>query len=483
MANPHDSAGPLAGEGSGVRAAGTRSGPNPYAQVALTYLRRPVSSGRNCMASLCMLVLIVMSFQFAGSSRGNDDFISMVLSLMILSSFLSNHVIQQFADSRAHLTPGFRRAHVTIAAAAALAIGILLPATFTWFTGSRSVGLAAIAMLLLGTTFWQNLSQSVWINVLFFAGLFAVFMNALGKGAVQQLVSGQSELQAAGLLILGVALTLTGGIRLLRLNEDMPAYRRVVQWLRKAARETTAEASTGESGQLPGLWDWFADRQMASLTRHSRRASVSRWSQIRRWQVGMVSGWQTGLWISAAILFLVWMTWSDKEVEVGSLPGFLTVIPPCMALAALTRRTRTIGHELCMPVDRKTYLRQLGAAAALSHLQLWLGVSLATVLWWMLAVGGRPAYADMARVLAFAGLFQVWFFGVGAWAARYRSRSVLVVIIATIIMAAHLFMPFLLFSPAADDLRSFRLPIAALFAIFGVWLAYDAYHRWLMMEY
>ncbi len=464
-----------------VQFAGCPVSNNPYVQVALTYLRRPFSSRRGGAVSIAALVLIVISLIVAGSGKGNERFIVMLIPLMFLSAGFSTHLIQQFADSRARLTPGFGRVHATIAAVTALAIGVLPPAIFAWIAGYRSVGLVALAILLLGTTFWQNLSQAFWLNVLLSVAWFAIIMSAIEKGAVQQLVSGQSELQAVGLLALGVVILLLGAVRLLRLDEDTPAYRRLVQWLRKAASETTAPASTGESGLPAGLSDWLAERRMASLTRHARRASASRWSQICRWQVGTIPWRQVGSCIIGAVA--LYATRPDTKADVGFLRAVLVLVPAFVALATLSRRIHTMGHELCMPLSRKTYLRQLGAAAALLHFQLWLIISAAVVLCWILAAAGRPAYADIAWALLFAGLLQVWFFGWGAWwTASYSFGSAVVAVIAVIIMQIVFLVPFVWVGPGAAGLRSLQLPLAALFAILGVLLTCAAYRCWLAAD-
>ena len=50
----------------------------------------------------------------------------------------------------------------------------------------------------------------------------------------------------------------------------------------------------------------------------------------------------------------------------------------------LTLRSRRLEYELMLPVDRRSYVRQLGAALALGHFQLW-GVICATIaVWWLL---------------------------------------------------------------------------------------------------
>ncbi len=70
-----------------------------------------------------------------------------------LFGFLAIHIKGQFADSRAHLTPGFRRVHATVAAIAALIFAVVLPAVLTCFMGWHSVGFVAVVTLLFGTSY------------------------------------------------------------------------------------------------------------------------------------------------------------------------------------------------------------------------------------------------------------------------------------------------------------------------------------------
>ena len=55
-----------------------------------------------------------------------------LLVLMMPFSWLAIHMKAQFADSRAHLMPGFRRGHAIVAAAAVLIVVVLLPTLLTW---------------------------------------------------------------------------------------------------------------------------------------------------------------------------------------------------------------------------------------------------------------------------------------------------------------------------------------------------------------
>ena len=69
---------------------------------------------------------------------------------IFLFGMFAIHVKNQFADSRARLTPGFRRVHATVAAAAALLLAVLLPIVLIWLADLRSLGLVALVVFLFG---------------------------------------------------------------------------------------------------------------------------------------------------------------------------------------------------------------------------------------------------------------------------------------------------------------------------------------------
>ena len=106
--------------------------PNPYVQVVLTYVRRPFSSWRGWLMSfLCFGMLIwVLCNGRSGNQQEFGGLPLIVFTSWGVLTFLAVHVKGQFADSRAHLTPGFRRVHGTVAAAAALIFAVILPETF-----------------------------------------------------------------------------------------------------------------------------------------------------------------------------------------------------------------------------------------------------------------------------------------------------------------------------------------------------------------
>lgn len=142
------------GRGPGVRATSGRKAPNSYLQVALTYLRRPFSSPQGLALSALFLVMCIGFFPILLSGDRHDITaapiqIEMPLMLaMFLFWMFAIHAKNQFADSRAHLMPGFRRVHATVAAAVALLLTFVLPVVLIWLADLHSVGLVALMVFL-----------------------------------------------------------------------------------------------------------------------------------------------------------------------------------------------------------------------------------------------------------------------------------------------------------------------------------------------
>ena len=147
------------GEGPGVRAASVRRNWDPYVQVALTYVRRPFSSWFGGVATVGYAVGMSM-FCVADRARLPRDSAFHLMYLMYaffyFFAFLALHMRRQFADSRAHLIPRFRRVNIAVAAVAAIVFTGLLPAAVSWSRGWHSIGFPAVMVLLFGTALWAS---------------------------------------------------------------------------------------------------------------------------------------------------------------------------------------------------------------------------------------------------------------------------------------------------------------------------------------
>jgi hypothetical protein len=230
---------------------------------------------------------------------------------------------------------------------------------------------------------------------------------------------------------------------------------------------------------------WLTERNMACVTRHAGNAAASRWSRVCRWQVGMATG--PSPWLCSLAVLVFWQVMaclvSPEEPSRGMMIGFTLflplVFPMVFMIGQSTRRFRTLGRELLLPVDRGAYLRQLGAALAVCQLHVWAVMTGVLVAWWLLTASEPVAWGRLACGLPISVLLQIWIFGVHVWLARYRS----VLWSALGLYAASTPLPLFFLLPAElGGLGPIALAVAGVLALLGVLIMWDAYRRWLVTE-
>jgi hypothetical protein len=497
---------------------------NPYVQVALTYVRRPFSSWQlGSILGLTLLNLVLVSSILISSGRAEVDHASVMLSLVafaVLLVCLVIHVKDQFADSRAHWMPGFRRVHATIACVMALVVTVLLPGLWSLWSGWNAIGFVALTVLLFATVLCVLLTLSPWAILFAIAGWFLLWTtpwqdHAQQMSYVQQLLSGEIEMQALLLLAIGAAITLFCGVRLFRLTEDMPEYR-WMKWnhttgsLQKWDNPTAIRDPLARF--LRRVRDGNTQQKITRLNHHARRASTSYWSRICRWQLGMVAGWQLLFWMVATVLNFQLLTWllgcitpsASLQTQIaGMLFWLLAVIPLQAVTVTMTRRLPSLQHELLLPVDRKSYVRQFGMAAAFSQFQLWCGVVVVFVVWLLLVCPQSVPPAMLAIMLTTSAAIQIGSFGIVAWISRYRSTLPVALGSAPMIVFTAFTYEQNRLSDAwrAFETQSTTLPerhtaalatfsgvfheqlwIAGGIALAGLLFTFDAYRRWLKTD-
>jgi hypothetical protein len=463
---------------------------NAYAQVALTYVHRVRSWARIGYLiaggiSVAFVFFVMIMAALEGDGRGNHQvfFWGQLAPFAFIYGIFVVHVREQFANSRARLTPDFCRVHAVIAGVAAVLCAVLLPAAFAWFIGWHPVGFAAVTLLLFAAVFWAVLSPST-SHVLVIGWLLLV--TEPGRGCVQQLVSGHFDYQAAGILAVGVVIVLLGGIRLFRLNEDMPWYRCPV-WNCASRQVELIGPRDARDSILQRLILRAEDKRMASLTRHARRASASRWSRVCRWQVGMLTNWLAIFFFLALLIGVFVASWIMNKstthligVQAMFLAMFASLVPGGMVWGALWQRRKLLPRESLLGVDRASYLTQVGMAAALGQLQTWLRVAAVSVLWWC-CVFQQPLSVTVVYVLAFSALSQPAFFGLNVWLLQFRSRVPVVLGWMAYVVAVASATVGIELRPASSEWPVVLLA-AAISAVLGLILAWHAYRRWLVAD-
>ena len=236
---------------------------NPYVQVALTYLRRPLASWLTAAASIAFVCIFTWFTLLGRAGILTDAWAVQFVYFFGLFIFLAMHMKGQFVNSRAHLTPNFRRVHATVAAVTALSVAGLMPAVLSWLMGWHSLGFVAVVVLLFGTVLWVIVKDANWMLFAMMAGGTAFFATEWGPAHFREVVSGHFEFQAAAILSLGIWISLAAGARLVGINEDMPEYHRGTLNRYWATGRMTGQ-NMNYDGPLPApLMDWFRARAMA----------------------------------------------------------------------------------------------------------------------------------------------------------------------------------------------------------------------------
>ena len=160
---------------------------------------------------------------------------------------------------------------------------------------------------------------------------------------------------------------------------------------------------------------------------------------------------------------------------------FISFSPAMMVWGMLMRRrTQSLPYEFLLPVNRAGYLKQVGMAAAFNQFQVWIGVSLAAVLWWQIAAPDQSP-SNLANALAFSALWQVGFFGLIVWFVRLRSR-ILPGVVLFVAMQITMMGTLLFQQGPLSTWQPFLLPAAGVFAAIGLLLVWDAYRRWMVAD-
>ena len=129
-----------------------------------------------------------------------------------------------------------------------------------------------------------------------------------------------------------------------------------------------------------------------------------------------------------------------------------------------------------LPVERAAYLQQLGAALALSVVQLWAPMTTVAILWKLATAPGAFSVASVAAAVMASAAVQVCLFGVCAWFARYRSISgTLAVSMAASMLVAVGIVFGEQFTAQAGVVLFWTTAISA---PVGLLIAWDAYRRW-----
>ncbi len=447
---------------------------NPYLQVALTYVRRPFASWAHGVLTILYSLFFILSI-IVRPANGRPSGI-WPIDIFLLSALLVTHVWQQVVNERVRLVPNFGRVHMSVAAAAALVVTVVVPTLMAWNADLSPIGPIAVAVFMLSAFLWWRLIQSRWLNFLLWATSMAFLFGLVPFEYLADLALVQHEGQSLGLLAVGVFMVVLGVIRIGQLDEDLPQYRRPMQrnWdQEELTNRPRAAAEEPLSHWLPG---WLTRKPMARLIGHARNASNSRWARVRRWQAGVCHPSSPWLWTLGTILCLQVFNWRGTKPTASDLLFWLTVWPMIASVGQWCVKRKALAYELLLPVGRRAYIRQLFAVFAIFCFQLWCALYAGLILWWFLFAPQAPSLVVVANVFILSLLAQIGLFGMVIWLAKYRAELLMVGLVFVLI-------PLIGSGDAwLASWYSSNLLVAGLFAGFGLLATHNAYRRWLITD-
>jgi hypothetical protein len=473
---------------------------NPYAKVAMTYIRHILARG-NIFLLICAWVIMA-----AVAISRDAHTVAMPLLFAVFVCFgLAMHMVEQFANWRAHLLPNFRRVHAIVAAVTTFVVIIALSAMLALLAGCSVVATIAILVFCFGANLLfceicLARSKGGPLSVIHAIGFVLLAVSWVlvlpRRRELVEFMSGQLELHAIILSCMGLMMVVLGAVQLFRLHDDVPEARFSLRWVDRVFNPSAGWRRPYEWMVKGRLVFRPPDGEVERLTEHARRASTSRWSAVCRWRVGMpnsLTSWLFGVGVALAVQFVGWIAFRGRlEPSTFFWLAFvvwLIACPSFMLLSRLARRNYLLGYGIMLPVERRAYLKQVGMAVALSWLRKWGGMYVAFMLWWITAAPEPLRLGLAVNILACSAGAQVGLFGIVlcvASSAQRESTQRLPLLLPLVggAIGGVLGLPIGLVCVALS-LGKFLVPLAgaALFAMFGLLLTWFAYRHWLGADF
>lgn len=459
--------------------------PNPYAQVALTYIRRPFHSLKQSLLILGFLFFFVIIFFVDKGSQGYQGLRPFQLMLLILFySYLAAHMKEQFTNSRASLTPGFRKVHGIVASAIALALSVLLPGLMAPSIGWQSFGFISITTVMFGAMVWSALRSMGTITLIILCGWLSTFAEPVRSG-MEQIVLGRKPVHALIFTGIGILLSISGIIRLIILNEEMPDYHLNIQIFKNGqGNMSELQRQKMEKYQSRGWISWCVDRRIIKLIYHAGNAADSYWSRIRRWNYLIIDIWI--ILIIAIILNLTFMLMGffiGKSMPVVALVLAATLVSATLAIALMIVKNRFFSRDIMMPITRDNYLKQFGISSIINQFITW-GVFMAVSILCMFIMAIKPGPELLAYIIFYSLMMQIWAFGVAFWSLSFRYIALTVFILyVTVLPSTFAIFAFDPKMPKLITWHPYIMLLGCCLAGVGLLLTWWGYRRWLVVDF
>lgn len=306
--------------------------PNPYYQVARTYLQHPFSSVKRSLLISGSVLFFAFVFLDNGFSLKQDFPPAYLFPFIALSAYWAVHVKRQFADARASLTPGFRKIHGVVATITAIVFVIILPGAAAPLIHWQPLGFVSILILFFGIILWYILRPGRTFFFFMMSGFILIQQKPVFN-AIEQIFLGNEPVQAFIIIGIGVILSITGIIRLFLLNEEILEYHLSF----KKNKDGRAKLSDLQWQKLnrscyQGLWRWLVKISVVRMIYHARNATDSYWSRMHRWNYSGLSVWLAFFYAILINLFLTLIFYFSSTNSPPGMMMYVTAFVPILII-------------------------------------------------------------------------------------------------------------------------------------------------------
>ena len=455
--------------------------PNPYIQVARTYLRRPFHSLSRSLFTSFILFFSVIVLLLSGLSDKHEVLPIHLFPFIALFAYWAIHVKEQFADTRASLTPGFRKIHGVVATIAAIVFVIILPGALATRIGWPSLGSVSISTFLFGIILWYILRPSYTFFLFMVCGFIYMTQKPVFN-AIEQIFSGKEPIQAFIIISIGVILSITGIIRLFLLNEEIPEYHLNIKKNRYGQTELS-DLQWRKRDKSYSWWWWrrLVNRLGVRMIYHARHATDSYWSRMHRWNCSNRSVWYALFHATVINLFLILLYFlTDGTFLPGIRIGVATLVPVFLVNRQFNEKSRFMAQDIMMPVRRDAYLKQVGMSFATSQFIQW-GVFMTVTVLLMFPSVAEPTPEFLIISISYSLMIQIGLFGLAIWTSSFRSTIMnFLFFISAFFLVIFTFMS--AFKPQMT-VPWWPLILGAVLACLGLLLTWWGYRRWLAADF
>lgn len=451
---------------------------SPFTAALWTFGRRAFGTLPGLAFTIFVIVLYGALLPIAVWQRHRpDDLVPLFLFAAPIGA-IAFHLKQMIMDARSRLLPG--ALYWQLRAGAALLMACLCLALLILASGTYALLPAiAISFLWSAAVFHCVVYNPAIVPLMLFIP-FLTGATDLFSRAWTWLI--QTPIAPWGLFALAFAWFVVAFWQLFRLREAAPSSQ---------VRDPYSQPSSSESALR--LWSNPARARSLAIWSPSGRAvraaiaaqrKAGLFQRSRRWDVGS----RTWPLVLVMGLMMCGLSLVASKWITGLSPAFL-FFPLMFSMAFTAQQSQVFwSHrtiDILKPVTREQFILELGTRFGIELLRnVLLMMALLTVLILLLQRPLLPAF-DYAIAASSVLLLTVYSFGSYVWVFRYRGQFILTLPIMVWCI------PAMLICVGTAEIRpSYRLlyllpigfGISAILALIGVYLARDAYRRWLVAD-